>query len=149
MKRTGLSVRSILVAAGLALIAPAPLAAQQQQAQQPAQAQQQARPPIIPMNVRDVRCYTLLRQRQANVLATEGIDQALRAQVVNNLVIVAAFYAGRLTHYPTEQAQAAFAQAQSDLAAATPDQREAFAGQCANFYLGVVEALTPYHQQVR
>ncbi|RPF70322.1 hypothetical protein [Aurantiacibacter spongiae] len=119
--------------AGLGLaIAPAPALAQQQA---------QPRSAVLPSNPQDFQCFALMQQRRAAYIANPQAAPANRAELINNLTIISAFYAGRLTHYPAADAAAQFASARSELAAATPQQRDAFAGVCTQFYLTVMDAL--------
>ena len=105
---------------------------------------QQAR--VLPSDPQDFQCFTLMQDRRDAFLANRSLDEARRAEFVNNLTIISGFYAGRLSHYSAADAQTQFQSARSELDAATPQQRDAFANICTDFYLSVMTALTSQRQ---
>ena len=111
----------------------------------PAALAQQAQP--IPSDPQDFQCFVLLQQRREAFIANQQITAQQRAEFVNNLTIISAFYAGRLSHYSSAEAVTQFQSATLEVNAATPEQRDAFANVCANFYLSVMNVLTATRQQ--
>lgn len=107
----------------------------------PTPASAQTAPTTLPTNVDDYRCFVLIQDRQKAYLANTAIDEVERVQVVNNLIIIAAFFAGRMTHYSTDSAEQTFERVRGELAAMTPAQRTEQGNRCANFYLSVIELL--------
>lgn len=130
------SLLSLLAAAGLglagaALVASAPLSAQTTAASAS----------------RDFECFVLLQDRRTGISANAQLDAAQRAQIVNNLTIISAFYAGILSRLPYGDVLAGLAQARRDISAANAEQRDAFAAQCTNRYLTTLNSLTATAQQ--
>ena len=140
MLRAARTVRCMAIALGLAAT-PAPFAAQAQGQRQPAV------PNILPMNIADVRCHVLLRQRLDAYVADNRVATEERVKVVNNLIIISAFYAGRLSLYPADDAVDAYARARRDIARITSEQRDRVAQECASFYRNVTGSLDGYRQQ--
>ncbi len=106
------------------MLAPAPLAAQDT-----------AEP-------RDYECFVLLQDRRTGISANASLDPAQRELIVNNLTIISAYYAGIISRAPYHQVLANLAIARQQLAAATAEQRDVFAGQCTNRYLTMLNSLT-------
>lgn len=110
--------------AGAGLLAPAPLFAQNAVEQ------------------RDYECFVLLQERRTGINANAGLDPAQRAQIVNNLTIISAYYAGIISRAPYHQVIANLALASEQLGVATAEQRDLFATQCSSRYLTMFNALT-------
>ena len=110
--------------AGAGLLAPAPLSAQDA------------------VEARDYECFVLLQERRNGIAANASLDPAQRAQIINNLTIISTYYAGIISRHPYNQVISNLASARQQIAAATPEQRDAFATQCTNRYLAMLEALT-------
>ncbi|MGB3167092.1 MAG: hypothetical protein WBA68_10000, partial [Alteraurantiacibacter sp.] len=110
-----------------------------------AAAAQQAR--VLPSDPQDFQCFVLLQERRDAFVANQSLDATRRAEFVNNLTIISGFYAGRISHYSSAEAVAQFQFARSELSAATPQQRDAFANVCTNFYLSVMNVLIATRQQ--
>ncbi|QZH74856.1 MAG: hypothetical protein JY451_14590 [Erythrobacter sp.] len=129
---------------GLAgIAAPVPFlsaTAQAQQAPPPAQG-------VLPADPQDFQCFVMLQQRRNTFLANQQMDAAARAEVVNNLTIISAYYAGRISHYSSAEAIAQYRSANAAVAAATPEQQDEFANVCANFYLTVMNVLATTGEQ--
>ena len=102
---------------------------------------------VLPADPQDFQCFVLLQQRRGSYVANQQMDAAERAEVVNNLTIISAYFAGRISHYSSADAVAQFQTARAQIDGATPEQRDAFAGRCANFYLAVMNVLTTSGQQ--
>ena len=111
----------------------------------PALAQQQAR--VLPSDPQDFQCFVLMQQRRDAFIANQQLSVEQRTEFVNNLTIISAFYAGRISHYSSAEAVNQFQSATLEVNAATPEQRDAFANVCANFYLSVMNVLTATRQQ--
>ena len=123
------SLRPLLAAitlglAGAGLLAPAPLAAQ------------------AAAETRDYECFVLLQERRSGFAANTGMDPAQRAEILNNLTIISAYYAGIISRHPYHQVMTSLAAAQRQLAAATSEQRDLFATQCTNRYIAMLNSLT-------
>ncbi|RJY08518.1 hypothetical protein D6201_03320 [Aurantiacibacter aquimixticola] len=124
------------LASGLASIAaPAPIAAAQQTR-------------ILPADPQDFQCYVLLQQRRSAFLANATLPTEQRAEFVNNLTIISAFYAGRISHYSSAEAVSQFQSARTELDAASAEQRDAFANVCTSFYVSVANLLSATSEQV-
>ena len=102
---------------------------------------------VLPSDPQDFQCFVLLQQRRDAFIANQQITPEQRAEFVNNLTIISAFYAGRISHYSSAEAVSQFQSATAEVNAATPEQRDAFANICANFYLAVMNVLTATRQQ--
>ena len=102
---------------------------------------------VLPADPQDFQCFVLLQQRRAAFMANEQLPVEQRAQFVDNLTIVSAFYAGRISHYSAGEAVAQFRNASAEIAAASPAQRDAFANVCTNFYVSVVNVLATTAEQ--
>ena len=122
--------------AGISLSALAPAPAQAQDAQ------------VLPSDPQDFQCFVLLQQRREAFIANRQLPTEQRAEFINNLTIISAFYAGRISHYPAGEAVSQFQSAVAQVNAATPEQRDAFANICSNFYVSVLNVLTTTRQQV-
>lgn len=122
--------------AGITLSALSPTEAYAQQAQ------------VLPSDPQDFQCFVLLQQRREAFLANQQIPVEQRAEFVDNLTIISAFYAGRISHYSAAEAVGQFQSAVTEVNAATPEQRDAFANICSNFYVSVVNVLNTTRQQV-
>lgn len=110
----------------------------------PALAQQGA---VLPADPQDFQCFVLLQQRRAAFMTNQQMPIEQRAQFVDNLTIISAFYAGRISHYSSAEAVPQFRSATAEIASATPEQRDAFANVCANFYVSVMNVLTTTGEQ--
>jgi len=102
---------------------------------------------ILPSDPQDFQCFVLLQQRRAVFLANQQLPVDQKAGFVNNLTIISAFYAGRISHYSSTEAVSSFAAANTEVNAASPEQRDAFANICANFYFRVMDLLVTSSQQ--
>lgn len=107
----------------------------------PAQAQAAQASDTLPTNLNDYRCFVLIQDRQQAYMSNAEIDEIELVQVVNNLIIIAAFYAGRMTHYSTVGAEENFATVRAELADMSPEARTETGNNCATFYLSVIELL--------
>lgn len=96
---------------------------------------------MLPADPQDFQCFVLLQQRRAAVLANPQLETVRKAELVNNLTIISAFYAGRISHYSSGEAVGSFASATTEVTGATPQQRDAFANICTDFYLRVMDVL--------
>jgi len=129
------SLRLVLAAitlglAGAGLLAPAPLIARDAAEQ------------------RDFECFVLLQDRRNGISANASLDPAQRTQIVNNLTIISAYYAGIISRAPYHQVMANLVLARQQLANATSEQRDVFAAQCTNRYLTMLNTLTASAAQV-
>lgn len=131
---------SLAIAAGLAVM-PAPLAARAKHSRNAGARH------TLPANPSDFFCFVLL-QKQIDGYPGGG-KTASDQEIVNNLKIVSAFYAGRMTHYPAADAQRNFTVAYKDLKAAKADQLPARVTKCTNFYLQVMAYLGQTTSQAR
>ncbi len=120
------SFAALALGAGLATV-PAPALAQNNQ--------------VLASNPQDFQCFVLMQQRRAQVAGAANLTPEQRVDILNNLTIISAFYAGRLSHYSSEEAVTQFRSAASLIANANRQQRDNFANTCANFYLSVMEVL--------
>ena|GEM_PF-1538345 len=96
---------------------------------------------VLPADPQDFQCFVLLQQRRAAFIATPQLDAVRKAELVNNLTIISAFYAGRISHYSSGDAVGNFTAATTEVTGATPAQRDAFANICTDFYLRVIDVL--------
>ena len=121
---------------------PAPLLAQSSSAQaylaQPVPA---APATVLPAEARDFECFVLMQQRRAEIAGATGMSAEQRATLVNNMTIISAYYAGRISHYPGDEATAQFSAAFDRIEQATPEQRGSAATACADFYLSVIQLI--------
>ena len=113
--------------AGVSTLAPAPALAQQQG--------------VLPSNPQDFQCFVLMQQRRSQLATTATLPPEQRVDIMNNLTIISAFYAGRLSHYSSAEAVAQFRMAAGLIANSNRQQLDNFANTCANFYLSVMEVL--------
>ncbi|WAT18403.1 hypothetical protein OZN62_02150 [Aurantiacibacter sp. MUD11] len=113
--------------AGVSTLAPAPAAAQQAG--------------VLPSDPQDFQCFVLMQQRRSLLMANTTLPAAQRVDILNNLTIISAFYAGRISHYSSADAVAQFRSAQQAINGASPAQLDEFANVCANFYLSVMQIL--------
>lgn len=127
---------ALLAATGLGLAVPSA----------PAHAQ---RGGVLPSDPQDFQCFVLLQERRAAFIASPTMDPTQKAEFVNNLTIISAFYAGRMSHYSSAEMVANFASANREVANATPQQRDAFANICANFYFQVMNVLVSTNQSTQ
>ncbi len=102
---------------------------------------------MLPADPQDFQCFVLLQQRRTAFLANQQITPEQRAEVVNNLTIISAYYAGRISHYSTAEAVPQYRSANAAVAAATPEQQDEFANICANAYLNVMNVLANTGEQ--
>ena len=103
---------------------------------------------VLPADPQDFQCYTLMQDRRAALLQNRTLPPTQRADIYNNLTIISAFYAGRISHYSSAEAVGQFQSARAELDGATPEQRDAFANICANFYVSVTDLLGSTMQSV-
>jgi len=96
---------------------------------------------VLPADPQDFQCFVLLQQRRSAIIANPQLDAERKGELVNNLTIISAFYAGRISHYPSTDAGGNFAAATSEVNGASAEQRDGFANICANFYLQVMDVL--------
>jgi len=96
---------------------------------------------VLPADSQDFQCFVLLQQRRSAFVANPQLDAVRKAELVNNLTIISAFYAGRISHYSSGEAVGSFAAATAEVNAATPQQRDGFANICTDFYLRVMDVL--------
>ena len=96
---------------------------------------------VLPADPQDFQCFVLLQQRREAFIANPQIDVARKAELVNNLTIISAFYAGRMSHYSSGEAIASFTAAAAEVNGATTQQRDGFANICTDFYLRVMDVL--------
>ena len=96
---------------------------------------------FLPADPQDFQCFVLLQQRRAAFIANPQLDAVRKAELVNNLTIISAFYAGRISHYSSGEAVGNFASATTEVTDATAAQRDAFANTCTDFYLRVMDVL--------
>ncbi len=130
--------RSAALVLGLtAMSAPFPHLAQAQSGD--AQAATSSR--TLPAVLSDFRCYALLTERRDAFMASSEDLSVQQVEVINNLTIIAAFFAGRITHYSNDEAQPMFDTARAQIAAASAEQRDRLAQACTNGYLGVINYL--------
>ena len=115
-----------MVAAGAGILAPAALSAQ-------------SSAPVA--EARDFECFVLLQQRREGISANAQLAPEQRAQIVNNLTIISAFYAGIISRAPYHAVMANLAAARANVAGGSAEQRDAFAAQCTNRYLSMLDAL--------
>ena len=97
---------------------------------------------VLPSDPQDFQCFVLLQQRRKAFVESPTLDPVRRAEFVNNLTIISAFYAGRISHYSSAEMVASFDSAIQEVAAASPQQRDGFANICANFYFRVMNVLS-------
>lgn len=114
--------------AGVTTLAPAPALAQQSG--------------VLPSDPQDFQCFVLMQQRRTLLTADRTLQPAQRADILNNLTIIAAFYAGRISHYSSAEAVFQFQSANAAIRGASPVQLDTFANTCANFYISVMQLLT-------
>ncbi len=129
MMRLRALATTLALGAGLAL-SPVP-------APTPALAQQGT----LPANPQDFQCFVLMQQRRTELLNTASMPPEQRVDILNNLTIISAFYAGRLSHYSSAEAVGQFRAASTLIANSNRQQLDNFANTCANFYLSVMEVL--------
>ncbi len=96
---------------------------------------------VLPADPQDFQCFVLLQQRREAFIATPQLDVTRKAELVNNLTIISAFYAGRMSHYSSGEAIASFTAATAEVNGATTQQRDGFANICTDFYLRVMDVL--------
>ena len=96
---------------------------------------------MLPSDPQDFQCFVLLQQRRAQLANGSQMRPEQRAEIINNLTIISAFYAGRLSHYSSDEAVAQFREAAGLIAGSDRQQLDRFANTCANFYLSVMEVL--------
>ncbi|WP_338244989.1 hypothetical protein [Aurantiacibacter hainanensis] len=121
---------ALALAAGLAggiSLAPAPALAQSAR--------------VLPSDPQDFQCFVLMQQRRGQLANAASMTPEQRSEILNNLTIISAFYAGRLSHYSSAEAVAQFRQAAGLIASSNRQQLDRFANTCANFYLSVMEVL--------
>lgn len=114
--------------AGVSTLAPAPALAQQGG--------------VLPSDPQDFQCFVLMQQRRTLLTADRTLPAQQRVDILNNLTIIAAFYAGRISHYSSAEAVAQFQSANAAIHGASPAQLDTFANTCANFYISVMQILT-------
>jgi len=136
MMRMRALATTLALGAGLAL-SPVP-------APTPAFAQQAT---VLPSNPQDFQCFVLMQQRRAELVNAANMPPEQRVDILNNLTIISAFYAGRLSHYSSAEAVAQFRMAADLIANSNRQQLDNFANTCANFYLSVMEVLGNTNQQ--
>ncbi|MCB2065065.1 MAG: hypothetical protein KDE15_00325 [Erythrobacter sp.] len=102
---------------------------------------------VLPSDPQDFQCFVLMQQRRALLTADRTLPPAQRADILNNLTIIAAFYAGRISHYSSAEAVFQFQSASAAVRGASPAQLDTFANTCANFYISVMQILTDTEQQ--
>ncbi len=107
----------------------------------PAPTLAQAGQGVLPSNPQDFQCFVLMQQRRTLLTADTSLPAAQRVDILNNLTIIAAFYAGRISHYSSAEAVSQFQSANAALRGASPAQLDNFANTCANFYLSVMQIL--------
>ncbi|GAA5057915.1 hypothetical protein GCM10023208_23890 [Erythrobacter westpacificensis] len=110
----------------------------------PALAQQQG---TLPADPQDFQCFVLMQQRRTELLNTASLPPEQRVDILNNLTIISAFYAGRLSHYSSAEAVSQFRSAANLIASSNRQQLDTFANTCANFYLSVMQVLGNTSQQ--
>ena len=96
---------------------------------------------VLPGDSQDFQCFVLMQQRRTQLATVASMPAEQRVDILNNLTIISAFYAGRLSHYSSAEAVAQFRAAAGLIADANAQQRDAFANTCASFYLSVMEVL--------
>lgn len=96
---------------------------------------------VLPSDPQDFQCFVLMQQRRAQLANSAQMPPEQRAEILNNLTIISAFYAGRLSHYSSAEAVAQFRQAAGLINGSDRQQLDRFANTCANFYLSVMEVL--------
>lgn len=127
---------TLALGAGLAISpVPAPTPAHAQQGQ------------VLAADPQDFQCFVLMQRRRAELSATSTMAPDQRVDILNNLTIISAFYAGRLSHYSSAEAVAQFRLASSLIANSNRLQLDNFANTCANFYLSVMEVLATTNTQ--
>ncbi|MFB0611467.1 hypothetical protein [Aurantiacibacter poecillastricola] len=125
-------VSMLALGAGLA-IAPPPALSQQGR--------------VLPADPQDFQCFVLMQQRRAVLSRNNSIPPQQRADILNNLTIISAFYAGRLSHYSSAEAVSQFRSAAAIISGSTDEQLDTFANDCASFYLSVMDVLGNTSQQ--
>ncbi len=115
--------------AGAGFLAPAPLSAQSV------------------VQLRDYECVVLLQERRGGIGTNASLDPAQRAQIVNNLTIISAYYAGIVSRHPHDQVVDNLALARQQIASATPEHRDLLATLCTDRYLVTLEALSTHSAQ--
>lgn len=103
---------------------------------------------VLPSNPEDFQCFVLLQQRRDAFAQGAQLDPVQRAEFINNLTIISAFYAGRISHYSAAEAVVQFQSATEQVNGASAQQRDAFANNCANFYVSVMNVLMQTAAQV-
>ncbi|MWV27970.1 hypothetical protein [Aurantiacibacter rhizosphaerae] len=96
---------------------------------------------FLPAEPQDFQCFTLMQQRRTQVANAPSLTAEQRVEILNNLTIISAFYAGRLSHYSSAEAGSQFRAAATLIGNSNRQQLDAFANTCANFYLSVMELL--------
>ena len=96
---------------------------------------------VLPANPQDFQFFVLMRQRRTQLAPVATMPPEQRVDIMNNLTIISAFYAGRLSHYSSAEAMAQFRVAANLIANSNQQQLDNFANTCANFYLSVMEVL--------
>lgn len=102
---------------------------------------------VLPSNPQDFQCFVLMQQRRGLLSVNTTLPAQQRVDIMNNLTIISAFYAGRISHYSSADAVFQFQSAQAALGGASPAQLDEFANTCANFYLSVMNVLDSTAQQ--
>ncbi len=120
------TIAALALGAGLAS-APAPALAQN--------------PGYLPAVPQDFQCFVLMQQRRTQLAGANNLSPEQRVEIMNNLTIISAFYAGRLSHYSSAEAVSQMRAATELVNSSNRRQLDAFANTCASFYLSVMEVL--------
>ncbi len=96
---------------------------------------------VLPADPQDFQCFVLMQQRRTELSNLTSMPADQRVDILNNLTIISAFYAGRLSHYSSAEAVSQFRSAVGLIANSNRQQLDSFASTCANFYLNVMEVL--------
>ncbi|MGB3796351.1 MAG: hypothetical protein WA957_08605 [Alteraurantiacibacter sp.] len=96
---------------------------------------------VLPADPLDFQCFTLMQQRRTQLANAANMPADQRVDIMNNLTIISAFYAGRISHYASNEAVAQFRSATQLIGNSNRQQLDIFANTCANFYLSVMEVL--------
>ena len=96
---------------------------------------------VLPADPQDFQCFVLMQQRRTELAGNNSVPPEQRVDIMNNLTIISAFYAGRLSHYSTADAIPQFRSAAMLIRNSNRQQLDTFANTCASFYLSVMEVL--------
>lgn len=96
---------------------------------------------VLPADPQDFQCFVLMQQRRAELANNNSMSADQRVDIMNNLTIISAFYAGRLSHYSTAEAVPQFRSGAALIRNSNRQQLDTFANTCANFYLSVMDVL--------